>query len=79
MTMTIDEMWDACQTINEARQLLNKTKIVPKSPDLKVYCARASWDGQTSPNIEITILAITKQTAEDKVREILDDGGYDTG
>ena len=85
--MTIDEMLEACDAITDARQLLNKTKVkmVPKSPDLKVYLALISWDGPVPPripsktnppNIEMTILAITKQSAEDKVREILGDDGY---
>lgn len=78
--MTIEEMLDACDAIKDARDVLKgQVKMVPQqAPDLKVYLAMVSWDGQTSPNLEMTILGITKQSAEDKVRELLDDDGYDT-
>jgi len=79
-TMTIDEMLEACDAITDARQLLNKTKvkIVPQSPDLKVYLATIAWVNQPTVKIEMTILGITKQSAGDKVRELLDHDGYDT-
>lgn len=76
--MTIDEMLDACDKINGARNLLNQTKIVPQQPDdLKVYLATISWVGQPT-KIKMTILGLTQMTAGDKVREILADDGYDT-
>lgn len=70
----------ALKGIHDAAQ-----KLSQQHEDLKVYLALISWDGPARPRIpsktnppriEMTILAITKQSAEDKVREILGDDGY---